>query len=95
MRFALTLILAFATSTAALATETSSITPAPPQPPAKKFVETDALADCLKLWDAGTHMTKQEWARTCKRVQTRLDSVKAENIQPDKGSRTKARTTRQ
>jgi hypothetical protein len=26
------------------------------------------LAQCLLDWDAGTHMTKQEWSRTCQRV---------------------------
>jgi len=26
------------------------------------------MAQCVKDWDAGTHMTKQEWARVCKRV---------------------------
>ena len=26
------------------------------------------MAQCLKDWDAGTHMTKPEWARVCKRV---------------------------
>jgi hypothetical protein len=26
------------------------------------------LAQCLKDWDRGTHMTRQEWARTCRRV---------------------------
>ena len=26
------------------------------------------LAECMKDWDAATHMTKQEWARTCRRV---------------------------
>ena len=26
------------------------------------------LAQCLKDWDRGTHMTRQEWARTCQRV---------------------------
>jgi hypothetical protein len=26
------------------------------------------LAQCLKDWDSGTHMTRQEWARTCRRV---------------------------
>ncbi len=29
----------------------------------------DGIAECMKLWDAKTHMTKGEWARTCKRVQ--------------------------
>lgn len=28
----------------------------------------DPLAQCLRDWDAATHMTKQEWARTCRRV---------------------------
>src|SRR5688572_21928647 len=30
--------------------------------------KVDALAQCLRDWDAGTHMTRQEWARTCRRV---------------------------
>jgi hypothetical protein len=25
-------------------------------------------AQCLKDWDVGTHMTKQEWGRICRRV---------------------------
>ena len=34
------------------------------------------VADCMKLWDAGTHMSKADWARTCRRVQGRLDDLK-------------------
>jgi hypothetical protein len=26
------------------------------------------LAQCLQDWEAATHMTKQEWARVCRRV---------------------------
>jgi len=26
------------------------------------------LEQCLRDWDAATHMTRQEWARTCRRV---------------------------
>jgi hypothetical protein len=26
------------------------------------------LQDCLALWDAATHMSKQEWKATCKRT---------------------------
>jgi hypothetical protein len=33
------------------------------------------IADCIQLWDRETHMTKQEWARTCRRVQNRLDTL--------------------
>jgi hypothetical protein len=28
----------------------------------------DPLVQCLRDWDAATHMTRQEWARTCRRV---------------------------
>jgi hypothetical protein len=34
----------------------------------------------MRMWDAGTHMTKQGWARTCKRVQTRLDNLKVDAL---------------
>ena len=30
--------------------------------------KVDHLAQCLRDWDAATHMTRQEWARTCRRV---------------------------
>jgi hypothetical protein len=30
--------------------------------------KVDPLAQCLRDWDAGTHMSRQEWARTCRRV---------------------------
>jgi hypothetical protein len=33
------------------------------------------LAECIELWDAGTHMTKKEWRVACQRVQNRLDSL--------------------
>jgi hypothetical protein len=26
------------------------------------------LQNCMQDWDAATHMTKQEWSRTCQRV---------------------------
>jgi hypothetical protein len=32
-------------------------------------------ADCMRLWEPATHMTKEEWSRTCRRVQSRLDAV--------------------
>jgi hypothetical protein len=31
-----------------------------------------AVADCERMWDRGTHMTKKEWSRTCRRVQNRI-----------------------
>lgn len=39
----------------------------------------DGIAECMKLWDAKTHMTKVEWARTCKRVQMRLETLKVDS----------------
>jgi hypothetical protein len=26
------------------------------------------LADCVEDWDKGTHMSKKDWTRTCRRV---------------------------
>jgi hypothetical protein len=43
-----------------------------------------AVADCMQMWDSGTHMTKQEWARTCNRVQSRLDNLKIDGLIPEK-----------
>jgi hypothetical protein len=40
------------------------------------------IAECLRMWDAGTHMTKQQWARTCERIQSRLESLTIENLEP-------------
>jgi hypothetical protein len=39
----------------------------------------DSIAECMKLWDAKTHMSKGEWARTCQRIQTRLESLKIDS----------------
>ena len=50
------------------------------------------LASCLNDWDRATHMTKQEWARTCQRVtrervkflveQNEIDRRKPANVAP-------------
>jgi hypothetical protein len=34
--------------------------------PAERTV--DPLTQCLRDWDTATHMSRQEWARTCRRV---------------------------
>lgn len=36
-----------------------------------------AVADCERMWDRGTHMTKKEWSQTCRRVQDRLRQIEA------------------
>ena len=38
----------------------------------------DGVADCVRLWDKGTHMTTAEWRAACVRVQTRLQAVDKE-----------------
>jgi hypothetical protein len=55
-------------------------------PSAAKFKQTEhdnAVTDCMRMWDSGTHMTKQEWVRTCKRVQSRLDNLKVDWLIPE------------
>jgi hypothetical protein len=39
---------------------------------AKRAEEDRSMADCERHWDAGTHMTRQVWAQTCRRVQERF-----------------------
>ena len=51
---------------------------APAQAPSKGAAKNpvdDEYADCMRLWEPATHMTKPEWSRTCRRVQSRLNQV--------------------
>jgi hypothetical protein len=58
-------------------TGTISKTPAESRTPAvAKSTTAEGVAECMKLWDAGTHMSKAEWSATCKRVQSRLENLK-------------------
>jgi hypothetical protein len=52
---------------------------APSIPPALRPHDS-GMVGCVQMWDSGTHMTKQEWLRACKRVQTRLDRLDVEAI---------------
>jgi hypothetical protein len=40
----------------------------------------------MGFWDKGTHMSKQEWRRSCERTLNRLETLKAEAMkaEPDK-----------
>jgi hypothetical protein len=77
-------------SAGAVAAQTATIAPAPPasaRPAApdtatrtSKSAIEDGKAECIKMWDAGTHMTKQEWANTCARIQTRLENLRVEDL---------------
>jgi len=70
-------------------------TPASPKSPAGDDTSAKArakehIADCMRLWDAATHMTKQQWARTCERIQSRLENLSIESLEPrGAGSRKK------
>lgn len=43
-----------------------------------KSAAADALASCLTMWDAATHMSRRQWARACRRVAERLKSTTLE-----------------
>jgi hypothetical protein len=36
-----------------------------------------ARADCMRLWEPATHMSKEDWARSCRRVEGRLQEIEA------------------
>jgi predicted pyridoxine 5'-phosphate oxidase superfamily flavin-nucleotide-binding protein len=69
----------------ASASPRTAATPPKPLSPAEvalaaKTTAEQNIADCMRLWDKGTHMSKQQWSSTCKRIQTRLENLKVENL---------------
>jgi len=54
--------------------------PQRPAPSPAQNLHDRAVAACKEMWDAGTHMTRQAWSNTCKRIQTRLDNLDVEAI---------------
>jgi hypothetical protein len=61
------------------ATRSSSEVPGKPNADEGALHEK-AIADCERIWDRGAHMTKQEWSRTCRRVQTRLQRLDGRSV---------------
>lgn len=56
------------------AATTTAIPDAQLSPDEIKERGTQYLTDCVNDWDKGTHMSKKDWTRTCRRVvQRRLD----------------------
>jgi hypothetical protein len=63
----------------------SAEVPVSPRPPAgagslaveaaKQSAHETAIADCERMWDRGTHMSKRDWSQTCRRVQNRLQHL--------------------
>ena len=54
-----------AAAAAAAATEPDPNKPDPNSPEAKAYKQK-RLDDCIAIWEKGTHMTKEQWKRTCK-----------------------------
>ena len=89
MRVIVTSLVLVLSAGAALA-QVGAIKPAPaasakPATPAEaaraaKVAAAEVIAECMRLWDKGTHMSKQEWANTCQRIQTRLENLNIENL---------------
>jgi hypothetical protein len=65
------------------ASRTTSQAPEPNRPQPRQRTHDSAVADCMQMWDLGTHMTKQAWLRTCKRVETRLDKLNLGVVTPN------------
>jgi hypothetical protein len=42
---------------------------------AKQKAHAAAIANCEVMWDRGTHMTRNDWSRACRRVQDRLQQL--------------------
>jgi hypothetical protein len=75
-----TLLLCLSAILAAAEMPVGKVAPSAAKVPAKPSanqaaIRGQAVADCEGFWDRGTHMTKQEWSRTCRRVQSRLERL--------------------
>ena len=46
-----------------------------PVPKTSHEENAQGIANCVQMWDRGTHMSKQQWLRTCQRVQDRLQNL--------------------
>ena len=63
---ALVLVLIAITGTKAFAEPADKATAAPV--PDNAYIGNESLETCMARWDADTHMTKDAWRETCKRL---------------------------
>jgi hypothetical protein len=63
------------TGPAAPSAPTSGATLASVVEAGKQKAHAAAVAGCEAMWDRATHMTREEWSRTCRRVQLRLQRL--------------------
>ena len=54
--------------------------------------EQARFAQCMKDWDAKTHMTTQEWERTCRRVMDERIKYLREHGSAAEGKKSQARS---
>jgi hypothetical protein len=48
------------------------------------YLATEPLESCVARWDPGTHMTKDAWRQTCKRVSDeRAAHLRKQGVLPD------------
>lgn len=64
-----------------------SVGPAVPQ--SVEQAPKRSLADCMKLWERATHMTKQEWRATCQRSIKAAEDASKANAALDRAARKK------
>ena len=57
------------------ASQAVRVAPSAAEVASKRAALETAVADCESMWDRGTHMTKKEWSRTCRRVQDRIQQL--------------------
>jgi len=55
----------------------------PSRPQAGQGAHDIAVTNCMQMWDSGTHMTKQAWLHTCKRIETCLDNLNIDALMPE------------
>ena len=49
------------------------------------YLATESLESCVARWDPGTHMTKDTWRETCRRVSDeRGDYLRKQGVLPDR-----------
>ena len=75
---AVSMLFMFALSTGAALSQTTPGAPASAAASVEARNEkayAAAIADCEGMWDRGTHMSRKEWSRTCRRVQARLKQM--------------------
>lgn len=60
----------------------------PPKAPSTAVKNGRTLSDCMSLWDRGTHMTRDEWRRACKRS---LNAIELSSGEVERKPRAKKR----